>query len=342
MKIKLIIIILSSFLALVATFEPKEKLKLSEYGLFSDPLSALNPVEGVLPYDLNSALFSDYAHKERFVYIPKGKKAEFSDSSFFKFPVGSILVKNFFYYHDEKKPEKGRRILETRLLIHEDNGWKALPYVWNEAQNEAFLDMAGETIPVSWKDAKGKKQVLNYSVPNVNQCKGCHSNNQKMVPIGPTARQLNKEFSYKSGKVNQLVKWKEDGILQNLPSIDRVHAVVDWEDKGASLEARSRAWLDINCGHCHNPHGPANTSGLFLDFYTVDKTSLGFNKTPVAAGRGSGNLLYDIVPGQPEKSILVHRLASTDPGIMMPEIGRQMVHQESLGLIKEWIKGMKE
>ena len=83
------------------------------------------------------------------------------------------------------------------------------------------------------------------------------------------------------------------------------------------------------------------TSGLFLDWKTTDSTAYGFYKTPVAAGRGSGNLKYDIVPQKPNESILVYRLASIDPGEMMPEVGRKLVHTEGVELIREWIKTMK-
>ena len=108
--------------------------------------------------------------------------------------------------------------------------------------------------------------------------------------------------------------------------------------KDGTINQRARAWLDINCAHCHNVNGPANNTGLFLDFYETNLKSLGVYKTPVAAGRGSGHLKYDIVPGKPDESILVYRFESTDPGIMMPELGRSMVHQEGLDLIKEWIQ----
>jgi hypothetical protein len=99
--------------------------------------------------------------------------------------------------------------------------------------------------------------------------------------------------------------------------------------------------LDINCGHCHNPKGQAFTSGLFLDWKTQDSTALGFYKTPVAAGKGSGNLRFDIVKGKPSESILVYRMKSTDAGEMMPELSRKLIHTEGVELIKDWIKSMK-
>ncbi len=83
------------------------------------------------------------------------------------------------------------------------------------------------------------------------------------------------------------------------------------------------------------------TSGLNLSVAEPDPTALGILKTPVAAGRGSGGNAYDIVPGKPDESILIYRLTSTDPGDMMPELGRKTVHTESLILLKEWIRAMK-
>ena len=116
---------------------------------------------------------------------------------------------------------------------------------------------------------------------------------------------------------------------------------MDYSDESKPLDKRARAWLEINCMHCHNPVGPANTTGFVLDYFETDPIKLGVMKPPVAAGRGSGGLLFDIVPGKPEESILVHRIESTDPGVMMPELPRRLVHKESAKLIRAWIKAME-
>ena len=63
-------------------------------------------------------------------------------------------------------------------------------------------------------------------------------------------------------------------------------------------------------------------------------------KPPIAAGRGAGNYKYTIVPGHPDESIMVYRINSTDPGIMMPELGRKLIHKEGLDLIRQWIEEM--
>ncbi|MCS7018672.1 MAG: SO2930 family diheme c-type cytochrome [Cytophagales bacterium] len=319
----------------------KYKNRLSEYGFFTGEIAQLQPATNVLPYQLNTPLFTDYAHKQRFVYIPEGKQAVYNDSSVLAFPIGTVLIKNFFYYHDERKPEKGRRILETRLLIREESGWIALPYVWNDEQTDAFLEPAGEVKSVTWRDLNGVRQTIShYQIPNINQCKGCHIAGKTITPIGPSARQLNGVYPYQKGTENQLIQLARLQKLSGLPDLAKVPRLANWQDASASIDARARAWLDINCGHCHNPKGPASTSGLMLDIHTQHPSALGIMKTPVAAGKGSGGLLYDIVPQHPDKSILVYRLQSTDPGIMMPEIGRTVVDKEGLALIREWIKQM--
>lgn len=355
MKLSLLFISLSIF-ALSAFHSKTEstaampKEKLSDYHFFEGNGSEQKPMKGVIPYSLNTPLFTDYAEKLRFVQLPENQTVAYNETEVLDFPIGSTIIKTFYYPNDFRKPDLGRKLIETRLLIREEDGWKALDYVWNDEQTEAFLEVAGDTKEVSYVDINGKKKKHEYGIPNLNQCKGCHNRNEKMLPIGPSARQLNGEYSAwnvsKStvGNVsqNQLVAWQKMGILTNLPAIESVPKAPIWNNpESGSLDARARIWLDINCAHCHRLGGPAQTSGLNLSIYETAPIAYGILKTPVAAGRGSGNKKYDIVPGKPEESIIVYRMESTDPGEMMPEVGRKTTHKEGVELIKEWIKAMK-
>lgn len=315
------------------------KETLSEYGFFTGPLKELRPGQNVYPYEVNTPLFSNYSAKQRFIRIPSGTKIQYRDSAVFDFPKGSVLIKNFYYPKDFRKPEKGRTLLETRLLVHEAAGWQAYPYIWNDEQTEAFYDPAGETREVRYVNESGRKVNTPYAIPNKNQCKGCHLKNDQLVPVGPSARQLNRMIDTSGKKVHQLNHWKEAGILEGLPPDSEIPVGVVWDDPlTGSLNERARAYLDANCAHCHSRTGPANTSGLYLDVYETDPLHLGVNKSPVAAGRGSGNLRFDIVPGAPNQSILYFRMQTNDPSIAMPEIGREQVHREGLALIEEWIR----
>ncbi len=314
---------------------------LSEYGFFTGETSAQVPAEGVVPYQLNTPLFSDYAEKLRFVKLPEGLTTPYQDSSVFDFPIGTTLIKTFYYYHDARQPSLGRRLMETRLLIHKPTGWQALTYHWNEAQTDAVLEVAGGRKPVSWINAAGKTQQVEYYLPNVNECKGCHNYSGKFRPIGPSARQLNGQLDYPEGAENQLVYWKSHDMLTGMESVDDAPRAAVWNDASSgTLDQRARAWLDINCAHCHNPKGPASTTGLFLDFWQKDPKVLGIHKPPVAAGRGSGGRKVGIKPGKPDDSILYYRISSADPGVMMPELARKLVHEEGVALIREWIAAM--
>ncbi|MFZ5971748.1 MAG: SO2930 family diheme c-type cytochrome [Bacteroidota bacterium] len=331
--------LLAALWAFRATEETKPLPRLSDYGFFSGALADLNPAEGVLPYDLNTPLFSNYAEKARFVKVPVGKTIPYNDSIAFDFPQGTVLIKNFYYPNDFRNPAKGKRIIETRLLVHTESGWQAWPYVWNDEQTEAYYEVAGETKQVAYVDKRGKKVTTPYLVPNKNQCKGCHSRDGKMVPLGPTVRNLNGHYNYAQGNRNQLAFWREKGWLTDLPEV--LPAMPRFDDATAALDLRARAYLDVNCGHCHHPLGPASTSGLYLDWRQNNPAHLGINKSPVAAGRGSGDLPFDIVPGSPQHSILLYRMKTNDPGIAMPEIGREQIHQEGVALIDAWIRIMK-
>lgn len=318
------------------------KQRLSEYALFEGKISDQQPVKTVMPYSLNSPLFSDYAHKLRFVQLPSGEHVAYNPDSVFQFPVGTTIAKTFYYYNDEKDPSKGRRLMETRILIHEAKGWKSLPYIWNEEQTDALLEVAGGTANVDYLNEKGEKISFEYTVPNMNQCKSCHESNGTMTPIGPSARQLNGNHDYAAGTENQLKKWSQDAMLTGLPEdMSVVPQFVNYSDPTKNIDDRAKAYLDINCAHCHNKTGPAQTSGLFLDWRTTDRAAYGFFKTPIAAGRGSGNLQFDIHPGKPNESILLYRMQSTDPGVMMPEVSRKLIHAEGVKLISDWIKSMK-
>ncbi|PCI63885.1 MAG: hypothetical protein COB37_03825 [Kordiimonadales bacterium] len=314
---------------------------LSAYGLFSS-LRGQTPSQRVHPYDLQQALFSDYAVKYRFVYLPFGTRIQYHATEAFDFPIGSVLVKTFAYPADFRKPQENIRLLETRLLIRQEKGWNAWAYVWNDAQTDAVLKVAGKTLPVSWVDAGGQPQNIQYVVPNKNQCKGCHSLNKTITPIGPKARNLNRSYTYAAGAKNQLLYWSENMALDNAPTLANAPSVFAFSDTVASVEKRTRAYLDINCAHCHRAEGPASNSGLFLTYGEDVPVKWGLLKRPVAAGRGSGGFLFDIDPGHADKSILLYRILSTDPGIMMPEVGRSVVHTEGAALIREWINSLEK
>lgn len=298
--------------------------RLSDYGFFAD-LARETPAARVVGYTLETPLFSDYADKHRFLYVPGGHKARYDAEGAFDLPVGSAIIKTFGY------PQGGRfRPLETRLLLRRASGWVALPYVWNAEGRDALLRRAGTRIPVTFTDPSGETRSISYAVPNQNQCKDCHALSGAITPIGVKARYLNH-----GGQLQRLVA---ADMLDRLPA--GAPRVARWDDARASTEARARAYLEINCAHCHNPAGAASNSGLFLELGRADPVALGVGKRPVAAGRGSGGRAFAIAPGAPDASILLYRMESVEPGVAMPELGRATVHAEGVALLRAWIESM--
>ncbi len=321
--------------------EPCELL--SSYRFFTDGAAQV-PNQGVVPYDINSPLFSDYATKHRFVWLPPGESMTYSAGGVFEMPVGSVIIKTFSYL-DDLRPGKAtaERLVETRLLVHRADGWEGHVYVWNEEQTEAELRIAGGRVPVQWVHTDGKPRELSYLVPNTNQCKGCHEADDVVTPIGIQARHLNRDYDAGGGAANQLVSLTEVGYLTGAPAdpAEAPRAPV-WDDPDSgTVNQRARAWLDINCAHCHSPVGPARTSGLDLTIEQTNPADYGVCKAPIAAGPGTGGREYGIVPGEPDLSIMMFRLESIEPEIRMPELLRQLVHDESLVLMREWIGAMK-
>jgi uncharacterized repeat protein (TIGR03806 family) len=326
------------------SFDPEEPFcdLLSSYRFFTDG-SSQTPNEGVLPYDLNTPLFSDYASKHRFVFLPPGTTAAYDEFDSFEFPVGTVVIKTFAYFSDMRDPSQGERLLETRLIVRRDDGWYPITYLWNDEETEARRRSIGRRIPVTWIDLDGETRSISYQVPNTNQCHECHDTHpDRLGLLGPNARNLNKDYPYPGGTENQLDHWTAIGVLTGAPpSSEAPRAAVFDDPETGSVEERARTYLDVNCGNCHSETGLARTTGLYLTIDEMDPMRLGICKRPVAAGQGSGDRLYDIVPGKPDESILVFRMESTEAGIAMPELGRQTVHEEGVAVIREWISELE-
>ncbi len=312
---------------------------LSSYRLFSD-LPGQVPAAGVEPFDLNTPLFSDYTDKLRFVHVPDGAAMAWQDVDSLEMPVGTILAKTFVYPVDRRDPGQGRNLLETRILVRMTDGWKASAYTYGEDDGDAEIAIAGEFIDASWIHDDGSTRTNRYAVPNVNQCGNCHEEHDEVLgPLGPKAGHWNRVQP--GGSENQLAKFVRTGWLNGAPPEAQWPRTAVWNDAGgATLDERARGWMEVNCAHCHNPRGAARTSGLDLTAAQIDPVQFGVCKPPVAAGGGSGGRQFGIVPGLPDESILVYRLESIEGDVKMPELGRNLVHAESVALIREWVTAM--
>nr|WP_281501209.1 SO2930 family diheme c-type cytochrome [Erythrobacter sp. F6033] len=293
---------------------------LSQYGFFLDAADQ-QPNYHVTSYELNTPLYSDGADKLRFVYLPEGTSLSGEDEGLLDFPVGSAIIKTFAFGDGDD-----RKLIETRVLLHRADGWIALPYRWNEDQTDAKLALAGARIPMTRPDG----EEISYRIPNKNQCKTCHSKDGEVIPIGPKARNLDHGW---------LTMMANDGQLQSVPT--GADALPVWtRADDFETDALARAYLDVNCAHCHQPGGGASNSGLDLRWEQDDPSQIGIRKPPVAAGRGAGGHAVSIAPGDPDASILVYRMSSTEAGIAMPELGRSTNDPDGIAVVRKWIEEM--
>ncbi len=329
---------------------------LSEYNFFVGPLKNQRPGYKVIPYEPVSSLFSDYAHKKRFVWMPNGTKATYNgDDKVLELPVGSVLIKTFYY--DNVLPSNTTRIIETRLMIRKATGWIFADYVWNNEQTEAFLDLEGSFTPVSWTDSNNVVKSTDYRIPSEAQCVVCHKKKEvvngqevtKYIPIGIKPQNLNFNYPYNVGMRNQLTRWIQVGYLNPnfaLPSAE--NTAVDYRDQSKSIIQRVRSYVDINCAHCHTDDRHCDYRPMRFAFSEtglgngVGNTNLGVCVNTQDMQGFPNDLEKIITPGSPERSMLFYRINTTNETFRMPLHGRTMLHEEGIALIEQWINSLQD
>lgn len=321
------------------TLEPF--LTLSSYNFFAGEINLLSPNNGVVAYEPISSLFSDYALKKRFVWMPEGVKANYDgDGEPLDFPTGTVLIKNFYY--ENVLPSNTTQILETRLLYKTDEGYKFAEYFWNEEQTDAFLDVAGDGgfRDISWIQ-DGEKRNVTYRLPAGSECFTCHKSNAENAPIGLKPQSLNGNYNYPEGTKNQLDKLIEVGYLEdNLP--EDIITVIDYKDENEPLDLRVRSYLDINCASCHQDEGHCNYRSMRFAF---DENELLENRGVCVDPDDFFPELEDqkiTKPGDPSNSVLFVRLSTNEVNRRMPLLGRNSVHEEGVALVEEWILSLTD
>ena len=316
--------------------------KLSDYRFFSGVLKDLNPENGVLPFAPASALFTNYAKKKRFIWMPKNTTATFatSDQSF-DFPVGTVLIKSFYY--ENVQPSNSTMLIETRLLVKKENGFQAYVYVWNDAQSEAILDgeQQGVFKSITWLE-KGREKSVDYKIPSQTECVTCHKTNGNassagLSPISTKPQNLNFTFQYENTAENQLIKWKSMGFLGNdIPT--SINSTVNWEDNNQALESRARSYIDANCAHCHQQNGYCDYTPQRFNFSTTNVNTFGICLPTTNQQYGK----YIFQPGNADKSAAINRMNSNLGSVKMPIIGRNIIHAEGVQLLTDYINSLQK
>lgn len=313
--------------------------KLSAYGFFDGPMASLAPAAGVVPFEVAAPLWSDRAGKSRMLALPEGQGIGLSVDGDWDVPVGAVLIKTFWFADELSAPTGPRRIVETRLLLHEADGWTGQVYLWNDEQTDAERAVAGRRIQVSYT-VDGVPEEHEYAIPNTNQCTSCHSRDDVGKPLGLITPQMNREVERDGAAVNQLEWLGKKGVFRDaVPDPTSLPAFVD-PFGDAPVDQRARSYLHANCSHCHRPGGNGGNSGLELLYTETDPHHYGVCKRTAAAGAGTGGKTYDIVPGDADASIMPFRMGDLDPEVKMPELPNRLPDDEGIALIRAWIAQM--
>jgi uncharacterized repeat protein (TIGR03806 family) len=288
---------------------------LSAYNIFEGTPANLLPSADFHLLELTSILFTDYAHKQRLVKVPEGTQMKRLNDGSMDFPDGTVFSKTFFYYNDERDTSLGKRIIETRLLIKESDTWNVATYLWNEAQTDASLELNGFDTEVSWITADGSSLSTLYHVPDENECITCHQSNSSMTPLGPTLMNLNRMVERHGTSLNQINHLQSVGVLNNF-QLNQVPQIVDYKNLNVSLAERGRAYLAMNCAHCHHPTAWEASGERDFDF----RYGIPLNQT---------GILF-------ERDRIVEAVTAGE----MPFIGTTLVDHEGVDLIVEFIESL--
>jgi uncharacterized repeat protein (TIGR03806 family) len=333
--------------------------KLSETGLFASTKD-LTPADGLIPYSVNAELWSDGATKQRYLAIPGDGQIDFNAIEYpqpspgaprgWRFPDGTVVVKTFFLEMEKGNPASRRR-LETRILHFQqfegteeygDQYWHGYTYIWNDDQTEAELaDASGvdRKFTITDKSAPSGKREQAWHFPSRAECTLCHTMPAKYA-LGLNALQMNKDYDYGGGNVvNQLTAFERMGMFKKpLPDVPQMFRhLVDYNDTKQSVEDRARSYLHANCAHCHMKWGGGNAEFRLLATLTLDEMGI-VNTKP---GQGTFDLKDPriLVPGDPDRSLMLHRMTITGLG-RMPHVASSVVDEKGVALIRQWIKEM--
>ena len=304
---------------------------LAETGAFAD-LETLTPEPGIMPFEINVALWSDGAHKRRWFSVPSNQTIGFSRDGFWSYPAGSVFIKHFELELTKGDPSSARR-LETRFLVRTANGVYGLTYRWDDSQRNASLVSASgmnETFNIRDDDGSIRPQTWHY--PTRNECMACHNPGAGYV-LGFNTAQLNCEVG--PDKINQIRALSDAGYFQSeVTNIHTMRALVAATNRAVSVEWRVRSYLSANCVHCHQPGTPCgNTFWNPRITNSLPQTGIVNGRALMTLGDPQNRI---VTPGRPDQSVLFARVANLGQN-HMPALCTGVLNTEAIQLLMRWI-----
>jgi hypothetical protein len=330
------------FLNLPTTYNDSIPPLLSGTGVFSDTASR-TPASGSIPYHLNAPMWSDGASESCFLAVPNrgdiitpDQQMRLRSTNSWKFPDGTVFIKNLDLVVDETNPKAPRRRLETQILVRDINGAVyGATYKWRADNRDADLVTAGlnEDILITNLTGIGTRTWY-YASPA--DCLTCHTPIAGYV-LGVSARQLNGNFTYPATDKtdNQIRTLNRLGLFS--PAISETR-IADFPKMSAltdlkvPLEDRVRSYLDVNCAECHRPGGVGNYDARY-DTPVADQHII---NAPAAVTLGIADARI-VMPGDTGHSVLYQRITSTVPTVKMPLLSHNQVDTRAAQVISDWI-----
>lgn len=328
---------------------------LAESGLFAN-VAKHQMQPGVIPYSVNSPLWSDGAQKKRFFAVPHDAgeagappKISAGGNRGWSFPEQTVLVKSFSVDLVEGD-SKSRRWIETRFLHRENKEWVGYSYRWNNEQTDATLvDKAGLDINFTVQSTDGTKVDRKWRYPSRAECMVCHSRAANYV-LGLSTPQMNRVHDYASGggvADNQLrtlehlgyFKLKRKGGKDAPFNADDHPRLADPYDDSELLAERALSYLHSNCAQCHVAAGGGN-SQMILSFGTASEKQNLINADPLHDRFGIADAKL-VAPGSPDRSLLLQRIARRGHG-QMPQLATSLVDERAVALFTEWIRSLPD
>jgi len=317
---------------------------LSETGLFSS-VKDHEVAPGIIPYSINAEPWADGATAERFVALPGDSKLGVYETSNaqigylkgnWKYPTDAVLMKTILLEQEEGNP-RSRRRLETQILHYDVDTWRGYTFAWNDEQTDATLvptDGLDRSFKVIDPDAPGGQRVQAWRFPSRNACIICHTTRGGSI-YGFKPAQLDKDHDYGGVIENQLRALEQYGLFAE--PVEKTRKLPNPHDPSVDLEDRARAYLHVNCAHCHQ-RGGGGTAAIELPYkLSIERTHLlDARPTQGTFGIHSAEVL---APGDPYRSVFYYRMAKLGRG-RMPYLGSSRIDPAGLKLIHDWIAGM--
>ncbi len=313
---------------------------LSNAGLYTDMINQTVAL-GIIPYGVNSRLWSDGAYKTRYLALPGVTQIGFSENGFWQFPPNAVLVKNFYLEMERGNPDS-RKIIETRFLVKRSTGdqWDGFSYEWNDAATDAYLLSGNDTKTFTITDstAEGGSYQQTYYYPSRNDCKTCHTPAAGRV-LGVRTSELNGQFQYGDVTDNQLRSLNHINVFTTDIGEDYTGfpQLPNPLDATKTLASRARSYLDANCAQCHRPGGPGRTN---MDLrYSTQIQNTNLIHVPAELSDLGVTGADRIKPGYPDSSVLYLRTINTGDE-RMPPLATSLVDEPGTNVIRQWIEEM--